>query len=146
MAQHRVSRSVVIDAPTERIFDILADPRRHSEFDGSGTVGEAVRGPERLTLGSRFGMGMRMGGLDYRTGNQVVEFSENRRLAWRHGAWHRWRWTLEPLEDGATRVTETFDYSRLGTWFYILVGFPQRNARGIERTLPRLKHLAEQDG
>ncbi|MFC4563144.1 SRPBCC family protein [Nocardiopsis mangrovi] len=142
MAEHKISRSVVIDAPAEKIFDIIADPRRHAEIDGSGTVQELVHGPERLGPDDRFGMDMRMG-VGYKIANRVVEFDENRLLAWRHMGPHRWRWELEPLADGSTRVTETFDYSGPTAALYILGGLPQRNARSIERTLPRLKAIAE---
>ena len=34
----KVSRSAVVHAPAGELFDVLADPRRHSELDGSGTV------------------------------------------------------------------------------------------------------------
>ncbi|PSK98557.1 polyketide cyclase/dehydrase/lipid transport protein [Murinocardiopsis flavida] len=142
MATHLVSRSVVIDAPAQTIFDILAAPHRHSEFDGSGSVKGLVEGPERLTRGARFGMDMVLG-LPYRISNRVVEFEEGRRIAWRHAGPHRWRWELAPFGDGATRVTETFDYTRAPRGVYQLLGIPARNARGIERTLPRLKRLAE---
>lgn len=142
MAKHRVSRSVEVDAPADRIFDIIADPRRHHEFDGSGTVQQGGDGTERLGPGSRFGMDMRMG-MNYRTANRVVEYEENRLLAWSHSGPHIWRWQLEPLDDGTTLVTETFDYTRLAA-VYILMGAPARNARSIEDTLPRLKRLAEE--
>jgi hypothetical protein len=33
-----VSRSVTVAAPPAAVFDLLADPRRHGEVDGSGTV------------------------------------------------------------------------------------------------------------
>ena len=36
-----VSVERVIAAPPEAIFAVLADPRRHKDFDGSGSVGEA---------------------------------------------------------------------------------------------------------
>ncbi|MDT0304376.1 SRPBCC family protein [Streptomonospora wellingtoniae] len=142
MAKHQVSRSVVIDASAERIFRIISDPRRHHEFDGSGTVQRARCDAGPLGPGSRFGMEMRMG-LRYRTANRVVEYEENRLIAWRHAGTHIWRWRLEPLDDGTTRVTETFDYTRMSA-AYILIGYPARNARGIEQTLPRLKRLAEE--
>ena len=56
-----VSVERVIPAPPEKIFDLLADPARHREIDGSGTVRDAKAGSERLALGSKFGMAMKMG-------------------------------------------------------------------------------------
>ncbi|TDQ55028.1 SRPBCC family protein [Actinorugispora endophytica] len=146
MARNQISRSVVIAAPAARIFDILADPRRHPDMDGSGSVRGVVRGPDRLERGSEFGMDMKLLGLPYRITNRVVEYERNRLIAWRHGGPHRWRWHLEPVDEHTTRVTETFDYSRGGAVVYKLIGAPARNARGIEATLPRLKDLAERPG
>ena len=51
----------VIPAPPERIFDLLADPSRHREIDGSGSVRDAKTGSQRLALGSTFTMSMKMG-------------------------------------------------------------------------------------
>ena len=63
----------------------------------------------RLTLGATFGMKMKLG-VPYPIENTVVEFEENRLIAWRHMGGHRWRYELEPVDDG-TKVTETFDWS-----------------------------------
>ena len=66
----------VIPAPPERIFAILADPRRHPEVDGSGTVRQAApAGPSRLSQGAKFGMAMKFG-MPYRMVNTVVEFED----------------------------------------------------------------------
>lgn len=146
MAKHMVARSVVIDAPAEKVFGIVAAPHRHPDFDGSSSVRGRLHGPERLLPGDRFGMDMRLLGVDYRMENKVVEYEENRLIAWRHFGAHRWRYEFEPAGEGSTRVTETFDYSRAG-WgvlFYQLLGWPARNARSIEETLVRLKRLAEE--
>jgi uncharacterized protein YndB with AHSA1/START domain len=141
--QYSVSSSTVIQAKPEEIFNVLADPRKHPIIDGSGTVREGISGPERLELGSRFGMRMRMG-VGYRISNRVVEYEENRLIAWRHTAPHRWRYQLEPDGDGATKVTETFDYSHMPLPQAVrMVGFPKRNLRGIEKTLERLKSYVE---
>lgn len=140
MSEQQVSRSVVLDAPAEQVFDLLADPRRHAELDGSGSVQGSVSGPERLSNGATFGMRMRLFGLPYPIRNEVVEFEENRLIAWRHFGRHVWRWQLEPVEGGKTKVTETFDYrpSRSPAMLE-RTGFPARNARGIEATLDRLQ-------
>ena len=143
MTERRVSRSIDVDAPPARVFDLLADPRRHPDFDGSGTVRSSVSGPARLSLGATFGVGMRLK-VAYRISNTVVEFEEDRRIAWRHVNRHRWRYELEPTATGGTRVTETFDWSTALVPFLLdRSGFPAANARGIEQTLPRLKALAE---
>lgn len=132
-----VSRSTLVAAPPEEIFELLARPQRHPEIDGSGTVQAPVGDQKRLALGSTFGMKMRMA-LPYRIVNTVVEFEEGRRIAWRHFHRHVWRWELEPV-DGGTKVTETFDWSSARSPRGIeLIKAPTRNAQWIEATLQRL--------
>lgn len=143
MSERRVTRDIVVDAPPSAVFEVLADPRQHGQFDGSGTVRSAIRGPERLSLGDRFGMSMRLG-VPYTISNEVVEFEQDRRIAWRHFGHHRWRYELEPVGEGSTKVTETFDWTTSRAPKVIeLLGFPSSNARGIEATLPRLKAYVE---
>lgn len=143
MNDRQVSRDIVVDAPPSAVFKVLADPRAHGAFDGSGTVRDAVAGPDRLDLGDRFGMSMRLG-VPYTVKNEVVEFEEDRCIAWRHVGHHRWRYELEPVGEGSTKVTETFDWSAARAPKVLeLLGFPGTNARGIEATLPRLKSYVE---
>ena len=140
-----ISRSLVIQAPADRIFALLADPRRHTDFDGSGSVRGAVSGPARLSMGAKFGMAMRLG-VPYRVSSQVKEFEEGRRIAWAHLGGHRWRYELESLPDGSTRVTETFDATTARSAKALkLMDAYHRNARAIEETLPRLAALAESE-
>src|ERR1019366_457643 len=77
-----VSVERVIPAPPRAIFDLIADASRHPEIDGSGTVkGLKEGGPERLSLGARFGMSMRQG-INYSMVSTVIEYEDDRRLAW----------------------------------------------------------------
>jgi uncharacterized protein YndB with AHSA1/START domain len=141
-----VSGSIEIDAPAEAVFDLLSDPRRHPEIDGSGTLQATLVGPERLVLGSRFGMSMRYWGLPYRITNEVVEFEPGRRIAWTHLSRVSWRYELEPLPGGGCRVTETWDPGRSpARAVYRLLGFPARTQAAIDGTLRTLKALAEQE-
>jgi len=137
-----VSAERVVPAEPQVVFDLLADPARHPELDGSGSVQRAHDGnPERLSKGARFGMDMRIG-VPYRISNIVVEFDEPRRIAWRHFAGHRWRYTLTPVE-GGTLVKEEWDPSRVPhLWLYFrLTRTPARNKAGMEATLERLADL-----
>lgn len=130
----------LVEAPAQRIFDVLADPAKHPDIDGSGTV-KGVKGEApRLSMGTRFGMEMKIG-LPYSIENTVVEFEEGRRIAWRHVGGQRWRYELAPV-DGGTLVRETFDYRQAVSPLAIeLAGFARRNRRGMERTLERLAEL-----
>ena len=81
----------------------------------------------------------------------VVEFEENRRIAWqskppssfgaRFGGGRIWHYELEPVE-GGTRVTETWDISQeIGPGKY-LVGLGGKKAAGnMEKTLARIEQL-----
>jgi len=142
MASRQVSRTAIVATTPERIFELLADPAQHPLIDGSGTVRAAQPGgPDRLALGAKFGMDMKMGA-PYKILNTVVEFEENRLIAWRHFNGHRWRWRLERLDGGHTEVTETFDWSTARFPLAIsLSPFPRQNTRGIEKTLARLTEL-----
>jgi len=88
-------------------------------------------------------MSLHFHGVPYRVTNTVVEFEEDRLIAWRHFHRHVWRWELEPAElDGraGTRVTETFDWARSPFAYGIeRLGWPARNARSIAATLRRLQ-------
>ncbi len=107
----------VIAAPPEKIFALLADPSRHHDIDGSGTVREAKDHPERLSLGAKFGMKMKLG-IPYSMVSTVIEFEDNRCIAWQTrppiggsiAGGRIWRYQLEPV-DGGTRVRETWDIS-----------------------------------
>ena len=131
-------RSIVVAAPAADVFDILAEPTRHHEIDGSGTVRDSRDdAPRRLSLGARFGMSMKFL-VPYRISNEVVEFVENERIAWKHFGGHVWRYTLEAV-DGGTKVTEEFDWRpSVSPPTLKLLGYPARNAEAIEKTLERI--------
>jgi hypothetical protein len=133
-----VSRSTIVPAPAQMIFDLLADPRRHGEIDGSGSIQSAqINAPERLSLDATFGMQMKIG-VRYKITNTVVEFEEGKTIAWRHFGGHIWRYILEPV-DGGTKVTEQFDWNKSKSPLVLkLRKSPQENAKSIEKTLENL--------
>ncbi len=146
-----VSVERVINAPPDVIFALLADPSRHQDFDGSGSVRDAKEQPERLRLGSTFGMSMNMV-VPYSMVNEVVEFEQDRRIAWqprmRALAWisggRVWRYDLEPV-DGGTRVTETWDISKEKSRAFIRSG-GKKARRDMEATLARIQEIVTTPG
>ena len=140
----------VIPAAPEKIFDLLADPSRHREIDGSGTVRDAKTGSERVALGSKFGMSMKMG-IPYSMTNTVIEFEENRRIAWKtepsvswgakFGGGRIWRYELEPV-DGGTLVRESWDISQEAGLSKPLVARGRKHTvENMEKTLARIEQV-----
>ena len=142
----QVSHSIVIDADPASVFDVLVDPAQHRLFDGSGTVKASISGPPRLYLGATFAMRMHWFA-PYAIRNTVVEYEEDRRIGWRHLARHVWRYQLEPVDGErgtATKVSETFDYSRAPlSRLYGRLGFVGNADNAIPASLQQLKTLVE---
>ncbi len=136
----QVSRRVSVHASAPEVFALLADPHRHPELDGSGTVRDTpVKGPDRLSEGAKFSVGMKQYGVPYKITSTVTAFEDGRLIEWQHPLGHRWRWELAEIEPGTTQVTETFDYTtaRAAKALEVL-GQPKANGVGITRTLEAL--------
>jgi len=135
---------IEVNAPIAVVFDLIADPRMHAEFDGSGTVQRQVKGPQRLAKGATFGMAMRVK-LPYTITNTVEEFEEPTRIAWRHLGRHRWRYELEARDESTTVVTETFDGSMaMFPPALKIINAYENNQKAILKSLVQLKILAEE--
>jgi len=111
-----VSASREIAAAPARIFELIADPAAQPSWDGNDNLAWASEGQRVRRAGDVFTMTLNRGVVRE---NHVVEFEEGRRIAWmpaepgqpRPG--HLWRWELEPLGAARTRVTHTYDWTRL---------------------------------
>jgi hypothetical protein len=138
-----------IPAPAAAIFALIADPNRHREIDGSGSVRDQLGQASQLRLGSKFGMSMRMR-VPYSMVSTVIEFEQDRRLAWqtfgptpigRLVAGRIWRYELTPLE-GGTLVRETWDISHESPLTKPLVkGAAEVTGRNMARTLARIEEI-----
>ena len=138
-----VSVERFIAAPPEEIFELLVDPDRHHDIDGSGTVVGAKRGSQRLQLGTRFGMSMKVK-MPYSMVSTVIEFDEPRLIAWQTrgpgnlGGGRIWRYELEAAE-GGTLVRESWDIRResvISKW--MVKGLGERTRDNMTATLERI--------
>jgi hypothetical protein len=147
-----VSVERVIEAPASAIFAIVANASRHPEIDGSGSVKHLKQGePQELSLGSTFGMSMKLG-VPYSMSNKVIEFEPDERIAWqttlsgplgRFVGGRIWRYELEAAGDG-TRVRETWDITQDKQRFMLTMGpVGKQTAQAMTKTLGRLAELTE---
>ena len=111
-----VSATREIAAGAGRIFEFIADPARQPRWDGNDNLAMASAGQRVRRAGDVFTMTLTKGSIRE---NHVVEFEEGRRLAWtpaeagKRPPGHLWRWELEPIGTSRTRVTHTYDWTRL---------------------------------
>ena len=137
MADDRVSATMLIDAPAESIFAVLADPAQHAAIDGTGWVREAS-GSARLTAaGQVFRMSMYHPGHPdghYEMANRVQVFDPPSAIAWQPGqdagdgtlsfpGWI-WRYDLTPAGPSSTKVTLSYDWSAVPESIREHVGMP----------------------
>jgi len=139
-----VSATGVIDASPSEVFDFIRRPANHAEISGDHSVRGTVKGPELLGPDSRFGMKMKVG-VPYRMKSRVVEFDEDRVLAWCHFSGHRWRWELQPTGDGQTQLTETFDLSTAKIPFMLRrMGYPKGHLSNVANSIANVAgHFAK---
>ena len=136
---------IVINAPAAQIFNLLANPHAHASFDGSGTIEKSISGPERLYVGAKFGMAMKIK-VPYRITNTVVAFEENKKITWCHLMKWTWSYELHDLGNSTTQVTEIFDGSSLpafSRWWLKKTGAVARNPKFMAKSLVQLKALCE---
>lgn len=135
-----VSRRITVNAPAAEILALVANPHRHPELDGSGTVRDApVTGPDRLSKDATFKVGIKQFGVPYSITSTVTAFTCDRLVEWQHPLGHRWRWELAATSPGVTEVTETFaDDTAKSPKILEILGMTKKNANGISATLQAL--------
>jgi uncharacterized protein YndB with AHSA1/START domain len=128
----RIEASRTINASPEQVFAVLADPKRHSEFDSANMLRGAGEKNDRVSkVGDEFVIEMHNDILgDYQIVNEIVSFEENRRIGWAPRLYpsvdayrdklgdmdpggHTYTWELEPASDGSTKVTQIYDWSKV---------------------------------
>lgn len=120
MAQEqKITVQRTIDAPAKDVFEVLTNPERHAELDGSGFVRSDEKTDRIQAVGDVFTMNMsgdHMGG-EYQTDNHVTAYDTNKMVGWKTApagteppGWE-WLWELEPQGSDSTIVTHTYDWS-----------------------------------
>jgi len=142
-----ITVSRTIDASTSQVFDVLTNPERHAELDGSGFVISDEKSDRITGTGQVFRMNMsgpHMGG-DYQTDNTVTGYDANHLVAWQTApadtdppGWE-WVWQLEAQGSDATEVTLTYDWSKVTDQELLKkISFPLVEKGALEQSLDNL--------
>ena len=145
----RVESKLEITAPPALVWEYVSDPSRYLDFMSGITRWEVV-GAKRIGLGARYRMLLRVGSAEVGGLIEVIEFNENRDMAWTSvmGLDQRGRWRLRPRPGGRTHVELRLSYGVAGAgifgWISERVGAP--TVRGhLQRTVRQLKRQVEQE-
>jgi len=143
----RLNESIVISAPPKLVWEYLVEPSNYLHFM-SGVTRWEVAGEQRSGLGARYRMLIRVGSAEVGGLIEIVEWKEERDMAWSSvmGVDQRGRWRLRELPDGRTRVELRFAYGVAGSgipgWIAELVAAPQLGTH-LRRSLRQLKRQVE---
>lgn len=130
-----------IKAPAKKIFDFISDPKNHPKMDGSEMVKGVIKGPNKLVLGSKFGMRMKLG-VPYVIKNEVIQWQENQIIAWQHLLHNVWKYELKEIDASTTLVIESWDgRNARSKWWVSDSG--EWVPKAMAKTLVKLKELVE---
>lgn len=147
MTDNRITVERTLNASSAEIFEVLSNPERHVELDGSGFVRSHEKSDRIQGSGEVFTMNMEgdhMGG-EYQTENHVVGYDENKLLAWKTApagveppGW-QWVWELAAEGSDSTLVRLTYDWDAVTDQALLdKVGFPLVKEDQLESSLVRL--------
>jgi uncharacterized protein YndB with AHSA1/START domain len=140
--RHVVRASRDMAASAAHIFEQIADPSLQPRWDANDNLAAARPGQRIRRAGEVFTTTLTNGNVRE---NHVVEFEEGRRIAWlpaepgKAPPGHLWRWELEPVDQTHTRVTHTYDWSRLTDE----TRFARARATTVDKLRASLDRLAE---
>lgn len=146
------SYHVVVNAPAERIYDMVADMPRMGEWSPECQGVEWEQGATGPAPDARF-VGHNRGGprglFRWSRCGRVLVADRGREFAFvteeggREGV--VWRYRFEPVE-GGTRATESYEVKRIPAWARVLDVPTNRHRelqQGMRHTLEQLKRAAE---
>lgn len=145
----RVQAPIEISAPPETVWEWVSDPTKALHFF-SGVTRWEVCSEEPIGLGARYRMLLRVGSAEMGGLIEVIEFSENRDMAWTSvtGLDQRGRWRLRSRPGGRTQVELRLSYGVAGAGIFgwIAERVAARTVRGhLQRTVRQLKRQVEQE-
>ncbi|WP_309132789.1 SRPBCC family protein [Brevibacterium sp.] len=140
-----VSAELTINAPAAEVFELIADPARHADWDGNDNVAASAPGQRVTGPGVSFITTLTK---EVERENHVVEFVEGELIAWKPSEvggepfGQKWKWEIEALGETSSTVRHTYDWTQLRD----VRRLPRARSTTPEKLLAsmhRLKDLAE---
>jgi uncharacterized membrane protein len=145
----RVVEAIEVSATPEGVWEHIADPSRYLHFLSGFTRWE-VKSDEPTGKGARYRMLMRVGSAEVGGLVEVVEWDENREIAWNSitGIDQRGRWRVRERVPGRTLIELRLAYGVAGSG--LLGAISERLAAGqvrghLRRSLQQLKRQVEHE-
>jgi hypothetical protein len=163
MTDEQLQATITVNAPVEVVFDVLADPSTHQAIDGTGWVRGSLDGKRLTEVGQIFRIAMYHSNhpnKDYEMSNRVELLDRPHAIGWmpgqapddlgnlvgspelEFGGWI-WRYDLEPAGPSETRVTLTYDWSKVPAEKRD-IQFPPFPASHLDNSLQNLARLAQE--
>ena len=146
------SKSIVIDAPADAVWDVVADPIRLATMSPECVGCRWIRGASAPAVGARFRGTSRKGRHRWTTTSTIADLQPGRLFAWEVTYFRRpvarWEYRIEPRSGGVELVETVHD--RRGRVLRAVSPFitgsadrATRNAATMESTLAAVKAAAE---
>ena len=145
----RLAECIDVNAPPALVWEYVTDPSRYLHFM-SGVTRWSVDGDVAIGLGARYRMLMRVGSAEVGGLIEVVEFMEDRDLAWNSvtGVDQRGRWRIRERDGGGSKVELRLQYGVAGSGVFGWVAehLAARTVRDhLQRSLRQLKRQVEHE-
>jgi uncharacterized protein YndB with AHSA1/START domain len=146
------SVAVTVNAPAEKVYDLLADIAQMGRWSPECTGGRWVGGASEAIPGARFKGSNRHGVMRWTTNCEVIRAERGKAFEWQvKESGMRWGDRFEAQPDGTTVVTEYRERTReapLPIRLFLKTGALGRDREGLmiegmRQTLQRLKAAAE---
>ncbi len=141
-----ITKTIDINAPVEKVFEILTDPKRVPEFAPGVTSVEDIRQSEQH-IGDSFKATYAVLGLHFPMTFTATEYEQPTKLSNRFegGMKGTWTWILEPRGNG-THLTTAMEYEMAGGFLGKAINsvlVERMNEKNAERLLENLKLVSE---
>jgi uncharacterized protein YndB with AHSA1/START domain len=144
MTSMQGSASVHVEAPPEKVYDLVSDVTRMGEWSPETVSCQWVGGSTGPAVGAKFKGRNKAGILRWSTTPEVTAAEPGREFAFKTSDTN-WRYTFE-ADGSGTKVTESFDAPHYNFFLNLINPARKREpflVEGMQTTLERIKAAAE---